>query len=103
MATLIGICKKDEEKFMDMFEQLKDHVNLRPGGLPRDVVYLGSIGWPIASSYMSPNAGGGGSSVLGGELRLAGSQPKSTAQINFGDLTPYLTYAWNKADEPCYL
>ena len=41
MATLIGICNKDEEKFMDMFEQLKDHVNLKPGGLQRDVVYLG--------------------------------------------------------------
>ncbi len=27
------------------------------GGLQRDVVYLG---WPIAPSYMSPNAGGGG-------------------------------------------
>ncbi len=25
MATLIGICKKDEEKLVDMFEQLKDH------------------------------------------------------------------------------
>jgi hypothetical protein len=33
METLIGICKKDEEKFMDMFEQLKDHFNLKPGGL----------------------------------------------------------------------
>jgi hypothetical protein len=40
---------------------------------------------------LSPNAGGGG---------VAGSQPMSTAvhrtvtgaQINFGDLTPYLTY-----------
>jgi hypothetical protein len=30
----------------------------RPRGLQRDVVYLV---WPIASSYMSPNAGGGGS------------------------------------------
>jgi hypothetical protein len=36
------------------------------GGLQRDVVYLG---WPIAPSYMSPNAGGGG---------VAGSQPMST-------------------------
>jgi hypothetical protein len=33
-----------------------------------DVVYLG---WPIAPSYMSPNAGGGGC--------LAGSQPMNTA------------------------
>jgi hypothetical protein len=51
---------------MDMFEQLEDHVNLKPGGLQRDVV---NLGWPIASSYMSPNAGEGGNSVLGGELR----------------------------------
>jgi hypothetical protein len=42
---------------------------------------------------MSPNAGGGGGA--------AGSQPLSTAlhmhgaQINFGDLTPYLTYGRN--------
>jgi hypothetical protein len=36
--------------------------------------------------YTSPKAGEGG---------VAGSQPMSTAvgaQINFGDLTPYLTY-----------
>ncbi len=42
----------------------------------------------IAPSYMSLNAGRGGG--------VAGSQPMSTAvytkaQINFGDLTPYLT------------
>ncbi len=40
------------------------------GGLHRDVVYLG---WPIAPSYMIPNAGGGG------ELRPAGSKPLITA------------------------
>jgi hypothetical protein len=38
-------------------------------GLQRDVVYLG---WPMAPSYMSPNAGGRGGGV-------AGSQPVSTA------------------------
>jgi hypothetical protein len=59
-------------------------------GSQRDVTYLG---WPIAPSYMSPNAGKGGEG-------LWESQPMSTpvhkphwAQINFGDLTPYLTYA----------
>ncbi len=58
-------------------------------GLQRDVVYLG---WPIAPSYMSPNAGGGG-----GELRGLSQlvQLYTGAQINFGDLTPYLTYAFN--------
>jgi hypothetical protein len=37
-------------------------------GLQRDVVYLGG---PIATSYMSPNAGVGGG--------VSGSQPMSTA------------------------
>ncbi len=54
-----------------------------------DIVYLG---WPRAPSYMSPNGRRG---------VLAGSTAMSTvehitwhgAQINFGDLTPYLTYA----------
>ncbi len=61
-----------------------------PPGSQRDVVYLD---WPIVFSYMSPNAGEGGEGVV------AGSQPANEyscahgAQINFGDLTPYLTYA----------
>ncbi len=48
------------------------------------VVYLG---WPRAFSYMSPNAKGGG------ELRGLSQwvQLYTEAQINFGDLTPYLT------------
>ncbi len=52
-------------------------------GSQRDVVYLG---WPIAPSYMSPNAGG----IRG----LAANEYSCAhgAQINFGDLTPYLTY-----------
>ncbi len=55
------------------------HQRFKSRGLQRDVVYLG---WPIAPSYMSPNAGEGGG---GG---VAESQPMSTAvQINFGDLT----------------
>jgi hypothetical protein len=57
-------------------------------GLQRDVVYLC---WPIAPSYTSPNEWGMG---------VAGSPPMSKAvhikwhgaQINFGDLPPYLTY-----------
>ncbi len=53
-------------------------------GLQRDVVHLG---WPIAPSYMSPNSGGG---VL--LLGLSQVQPYTGAQINFGDLTPYLTF-----------
>ncbi len=69
------------------------------GGLQRDVVYLG---WPIALSDMNPNAGerGGG--------RVAGSQPLSIqlhtgAQINFGDLTPCLTYGPRRVNViPCW-
>jgi hypothetical protein len=53
-------------------------------GLPRDVV---SRGWPIAPSLMSPNAcGWGGCGVSANEYSYA-----HRAQINFGDLTPYLT------------
>ncbi len=52
----------------------------------RDVVYLGR---PTEPSYMSPNVGWGG-----GELRGQSQwvQLYTGAQINFGDLTPYLTY-----------
>ncbi len=62
--------------------------NKAGGHKEMSVVYLC---WPIAPSYMSPNAGDGGRGVVE-------SQPMSTAvhitwqgtQINFGDLTPYL-------------
>ncbi len=54
-------------------------------GLQRDVVYLG---WPIAPSYnISPNAGE--REVVAGGQRV---QLYTGAQINFGDLTSYLTY-----------
>jgi hypothetical protein len=43
------------------------HVTVTLRGLQRDVVYLG---WPLALSYMSPNAKGGG---------VVGSQPMNTA------------------------
>jgi hypothetical protein len=59
------------------------------GRLQRDVVYLG---WPLAPSYMRPKAG------KGAELRGLSQwvQLYTGAQINFGDLTPYLTYASTK-------
>ncbi len=51
------------------------------GGVQRD-------GWPIAPSYISANAGGGGwFAGLSNEYNCAHG-----AQINFGYLTPYLTY-----------
>ncbi len=56
---------------------------LTAGGSQRDVC----PGWPIAPSYMSPNAGGGGCGVSANEYSCADG-----AQINFGDPTPYLTY-----------
>ncbi len=57
------------------------------GVTKRDFVYLG---WPIAPSYRSPNAGGrgGGCGVSDNKYSCAHG-----AQINFGDLPPYLTYA----------
>ncbi len=64
-------------------------------GLKRDVVYLG---WLIAPSLMSPNAGRG-VGVLQGLSQWA--QLCTGAQVKFGDLTPYLTYGetwWLCAD-----
>ncbi len=55
---------------------LSDH-----GVTKRYIVYLGR---PIAPSYMSPNAGGG--VVSANEYSCAHG-----AEINFGDLTTYLT------------
>ncbi len=47
-----------------------------------------TLGGPIVPSYMSPNAGGGGScGVSANECSWVHG-----AQINFGDLAPYLTY-----------
>ncbi len=46
------------------------------------------LGWPTAPSYMSPNAGGG-RELRGLSLWV---QLYTGAQINFGDLTPYLAY-----------
>ncbi len=59
---------------------------LSTGGFQRNFAYLG---WPIAPSYMSPNMG-----PESGELRGLSQwvQPLTRAKINFGDLTPYLTY-----------
>ncbi len=64
-------------------------------GLQKDVVYLG---WPIAPSYMRPNAGGGGS--CGVSANEYSCTLYTGAQINFGDLSPYLTYGvedWEKS------
>ncbi len=60
--------------------------NLDPG--QRYVVY---IGWPIACSYMTQMRGKGG-----GSCGVSANEYSCThgAQIKFGDLTPYLTYAW---------
>ncbi len=56
-------------------------VQCTSGGYKGYVVYLC---WPIAPSFMSPNAGRGGVSQW--------VQLYTGAQINFEDLTPYLTY-----------
>ncbi len=64
-------------------------------GLQRDVVFLG---WPLAPSYTSPTVGGGGSCGFSAneynELRGLSQWVHlyTGAQINFSDLTPYLTY-----------
>jgi hypothetical protein len=59
-------------------------------GLQRDVVYHG---WPTNSAlvYEPKCGGGGGCGVSANEYRY-GTAVYTGAQINFGDLTPYLTY-----------
>ncbi len=60
---------------------------ISPRGLQRDVVYLCG---PIAPLYMSPNAGGRGGGTCG--ISVNDYSCTHGAQINFGDLTLYLTY-----------
>ncbi len=60
-------------------------------GLQRYDVY---VGWPIAPSYMSPNAGGWGGGGLRGLSQWVQLYVYTGTQINFLDLTPYLIYAW---------
>jgi hypothetical protein len=55
-----------------------------PRGLQRDVV---NLGWPIAPSYMSPNAGGGGGAAMSTAVHRG-----TGAQINFRDLIPFWTF-----------
>ncbi len=68
------------------FIKFSFQIGTLPQGLQRDVY----LGWPIAPSYMGPNAGGGG------QLRGLSHwvQLYTGAQINFGDLTPSFTYAY---------
>jgi hypothetical protein len=79
----------EEQSILNMERWLK--ITVYPAyvltrGSQRDVVYLGL---PIAQSYISPNAGDGGG-VSADEYSCAHG-----AQINFGDLTPYLTYGFD--------
>jgi hypothetical protein len=57
----------------------------------RDVVYLG---WPIAPSYMSPNAGGGGLQGLNQWVQLCTWSPNK----EIGDRTPYLSMLSGNSD-----
>ncbi len=63
-------------------------VGLPARGLQGDVVYLS---WPIAPLFYEPKCGGGGCGVSANENSCAHG-----AQISFGDLPQYLTYA------PCH-
>jgi hypothetical protein len=68
-----------------LYRAVSDGATAPSRGSQRDVVYLG---WPLAPSYMSQN-------VCEGRGGVAWSQPMSTGtavHINFGDLTPNLTY-----------
>ncbi len=62
LATMINMEHKQDNYWGGLTikqttERATKHGTVRPRGLQRDVVYLG---WPIAFSYMSPNAGGWG-------------------------------------------
>ncbi len=57
------------------------------------VVYLGG---PVAPSYMSTNAGGGVVAACGVSANEYSCAHE--AQINFGDLTPHLTYGLDHGD-----
>ncbi len=82
--------KKFTKRWENRWRERRNNRKERPRGLQRHVVYLG---WPIAPSYMSPNAGGEG------ELRGFSQwvQLYTGSQINFGDRTPTYgkTEAWS--------
>ncbi len=59
--------------------------SMRNRRLHRDVIYLG---WPIAPRIWAQLGGGGGCGGLSQWVYSCAHE----AQINFGDLTPYLTY-----------
>ncbi len=98
----------DTVGFLDLLSLLIQAFFLRSHALPfsQGVTKRCRLSWLTnsASSFMSPNAGGYGGAV-------GGSQPISTAvyikwhgaQINFGDLPPYLTYCRGPAAAPAGL
>ena len=59
-------------------------------GLNQGVTKRCRLSWV---SYMSPTAGGPGGGVCG--VSAKDYKCANRAQLNFGDLTPYLTYGFN--------
>ncbi len=79
----------DATEHAESYVRSDEDFDIRGRGSKRDVVYLG---WPIAPSYMSQNAGGGGRGLLRCGVSANEYSCAHGAQINFGDLTSYLTY-----------
>ncbi len=71
VSVFLRVCSQlsEEDKWEIPFMDFKSTAFAAGGsrGPQRDVVYLG---WPIASSYMSPNAGGGGLQCLSPWVKL---------------------------------
>ncbi len=61
--------------------------------------FIGRPKRALVLSYMGPNAGGEG----GRSREVSANEYSCTheTQINFGDLTPYLTYGCKKSDSLC--
>ncbi len=90
MYSIVAVYYDENMTFVNLLVSDKTYIamSVLVRGLQRDVVYLG---WPIAPSYMSPNAEGEGGELQGLSQWV---QLYTGAQINFGDLTPYLTYGY---------
>ncbi len=72
--------------------------NLPPGGR-KEMQRCAYRGWPIAPSFTRPNAGGGGGLRCGiSANEYSCAHHVTWSPNNFGDLTPYLTYASHLAD-----
>ncbi len=85
--SIHGLLKRFTNSGSDISSKIF-HISMQ--GLQGDVVYLS---WPIAPLVVRAQMRGGGGGVAGSQpMRIAVHITWHGSQINFGDLTPYLTY-----------